>query len=460
MLIKEFIDNICDYIKYKPIREEIAEELKNHIEEQKESYIEDGIESVVAEEMAIKQMGDATEIGKRLNKIHRPKLDWKLILILIITMFFGGLVVFTRAKSHILGYSEMNVITKYCMFALIGIVCSILIYFLDYRKLQKYSNIIYAFATFIMLYTMFFGLHFNGTLYIHFGSFKLSASNITIPLYLIAFIGFIQNYDNKKKKQIKFFKYTNIDVNYDFVKIITLSILPLIMFIFIQSILSIFIVSVSYFTITAIKLLKSDENRRKKILFLTLVPTCCIGIVMGLLIISSPFRLERIVSSFNPYLDPNASGWQGIQQDLIIKSAKIFGEADDISSAINLFDEGTNFAFISLLAHYGWVISLGMVLAIMLLNIKLIINAIKIKDMYGKLLITAISTMFILKTVCNILMNFNLGIKANFNIPLISYGGENLIIDLICLAFVLSVYRRKNINLSVKINNVKNVEES
>ena len=37
--IKEFLNTVCEQIKYKPIRNSISEELENHIEESKENYI-------------------------------------------------------------------------------------------------------------------------------------------------------------------------------------------------------------------------------------------------------------------------------------------------------------------------------------------------------------------------------------------------------------------------------------
>ena len=84
-----------------------------------------------------------------------------------------------------------------------------------------------------------------------------------------------------------------------------------------------------------------------------------------------------------------------------------------------------------------------MVIAIILFSCKLILDAVKIKDEYGKLLIIGISTMFILESVLNILMNFNLGIEADFSIPFISYGEINMIVNLMILGFLLSIYKRK-----------------
>lgn len=69
----------------------------------------------------------------------------------------------------------------------------------------------------------------------------------------------------------------------------------------------------------------------------------------------------------------------------------------------------------------------------------------KIKDNYGKFLIIGISSMFILQSIFNILINLNLWIDFSFNLPFVSYGGANLVINIMCLALILSIYRRKDI---------------
>ena len=88
------------------------------------------------------------------------------------------------------------------------------------------------------------------------------------------------------------------------------------------------------------------------------------------------FRFNRITASFNPESDPNGAGWIGTNQNLIINSAQLIGESENMSNALNIFDEGTNYALISLLAHYGWITSGLMILIVVLLSIKLIINSI------------------------------------------------------------------------------------
>lgn len=145
MQIKEFLRNVCEQIKYKPIRNEISEELESHIKELKENYIQEGMNEEVAEEKAIKQMGKAEEIGKKLNKIHKPKINLQLLILLIILFEFGFLVSYIDPTDK----WKLNFIT-----IILSIIPFVLIYFFDYTKLKKHSNLIYSIATIIVLYSM------------------------------------------------------------------------------------------------------------------------------------------------------------------------------------------------------------------------------------------------------------------------------------------------------------------
>jgi cell division protein FtsW (lipid II flippase) len=45
-----------------------------------------------------------------------------------------------------------------------------------------------------------------------------------------------------------------------------------------------------------------------------------------------------------------------------------------------------------------------------------------------------------------------LWIEADFNLPFVSYGGGNLVINMMSLALILSIYRRKDIIIIQNIN--------
>lgn len=149
MQTKEFLNNVCEQIKYKPIRNEISEELENHIKESKENYMQEGMNENEAEEKAINQMGKAEEIGKKLNKIHKPKINVQLIILVLILLQFGFLVNYIDYEDK----WKLNFIT-----IILSVVPFILIYFIDYRKLKKYSNLIYIIPTVILLYSIINGI--------------------------------------------------------------------------------------------------------------------------------------------------------------------------------------------------------------------------------------------------------------------------------------------------------------
>lgn len=443
MQIKEYLKSICEQIKYKPIREEISNEIEAHIIDLKQEYINDGIKEEDAEQKAINQMGNAEEIGKKLNQIHRPRVDFKLIFITIILLGFGFLVSFIRTSQLVTNGNEANSMTKYIFFLIIGVVLSVPIYFIDYRKILKYSNILYGIASGIILWTLLFGVNVNVIPHIYISPTinSISPYTIAVPLYIISFVGFINNL--KQESEIKILQKYNINIK--LVKVIVLSLISLYLLFLIPSITSVFILSLTYLIIGTVKIIKSKENKTKNILMLWEIPII-IGFILGIyLLVGVPYIADRFEVTFNPESDASGMGWLGVNRKIIINSAQLYGEADDMSTAIDLFDEGTGFAFISILAHYGWIVAILVTVSILLLSIKLIINAIKIKENCGKSLIIGISSMFILQSIFNILMNLNLWIESNYNLPFVSYEGVNLIINLMCLSLILSVYRKKDL---------------
>lgn len=447
MLINEFLNNVCDKIKYKPIRNEISEELKNHIEEQKEDFIKSGIEEKLAEEKAIENMGNAEELGKRLNKIHKPKLDWKLVLLILILIVFGILVTIIRIRNEMSSdyrYSRRTNMVDYILALGIGMILSTVIYFIDYRRLSKYSMLFYIIATLCLIMPNGLGGTLNGRRYLYiFSTFVLPVVIIAVPLYIVAFVGFIYNINKENKIKITIQSEKNINI----IMIIVLSIISL-HFVMIQSIATAFMLGLVYMIIATIKLAKLKKRKYIAILW---VITLILFLAIILISVANDFgnyRITRLIVSFYPEMDPNGSGYEAMNRNKIIESAKLFGKVEGIDIEYNhWFEQGEAWAFITILKNYGWIVSLGMLLAIILFNVKLIKNATNIKEEYGKWLTIGISSMFILQSLFNVAMNLGFGIIASFNLPLISYGLTSLIMDMMSLALVLSVYRRKDINI-------------
>ena len=448
MQIKDFLEKVCNEIKYKPIREEISKELENHIEESKEAYIHKGESEEIAINKAIADMGDAEVIGKTLNKIHKPKLDYKLIILLLILLCFTFLVVGIKTTSHVFSEGEGPFFIRTIVYLIIGFILGLAVYFMDYTKIAKYSNYIYIASSILVIYTVqFSNYQVNGIPYLNVGNiFTVSISTVAMPLFLISFVGFIQNV-GKHKVEFRILNLETIKIDKNLIKIIILSIFSLLLLASIPSLTSAFVLGMAYMIIATVKIIKDSHKKVTNVLKLWGV-IAVLGIICIISLTTAPYRLERIVTTFYPETDPEGAGWLGINRKLIIESASVFGEAEDMSNALELFDAGTQFAFISILAHYGWIVAILLIVTIILISIKLIINSMKVKDAYGKMLIIGISCLFIFQSVFNVLMNLNLWFESGFELPFVSYGGTGLIMNMVCLALVLSIYRRKDILIS------------
>ena len=207
MNVKEFLDNVSNQIKYKPIRGIITEELEEHIDETINENMTNGLSEELAEETAIKQMGNPIQIGQKLNKVHKPKIDWITLIMTLILILFGGQLAIllypdVSFEKGTLGLNNfMTAKLQYIIFT-ITILLSIFIYFYDYRKIYKHSKIIYILATFLNIIAFFSGTRENGNIICGLEPITwVSPTTFTNLMYIIAFAGLIKNIKTKTTTQ-------------------------------------------------------------------------------------------------------------------------------------------------------------------------------------------------------------------------------------------------------------------
>lgn len=439
MQTKEFLSKVCEQIKYKPIRSEISEELENHIQELKESYIQEGIQEYEAEEKAITQMGQAEEIGKRLNKIHKPKMNLQLLMLTLILLGFGFLL--THIDNEDAWKSNLIYIS-------ISIIPFLLIYFFDYKKLQKHSYLIYCIATIVLLGPIIAGDTTWST--------RSVTRIIAMPLYIISFVGFIENISKKGEIKIEYIKTYNINIK---IVIAVLSVISLIIMLqYSRSLM--WLLLLTYYTIVTSKVIQTkNKGYIKKLLKIT-----GISIIIATVVWTVNFfnhydeAMYEITTRLN---NISGVGFESILQKDVTRSAKLIGKADnlDIKTVLLYNAEKGIFTLMAILINYGWIISILMITMVLSFSIKLIRDVTKIKDMYGKLLIIGIASSFIFRSIVCIIINLNAGLLSiNSGIPFISYGKVNLLIDILSLAVIFSVYRRKNITLNLSKESINVME--
>jgi len=446
VLIKEFLENVCNQIRYKPMREDISEELGLHIQEMKEEHMSYGLSEKEAEERVVANMGDSIEIGKKLDKIHRPKFDWILFLLVGILIGFGFLVSSIRIQR--ISGGSIYYLTRHIKFFIIGLVFSAGIYFLDYRKVVRNYKMIYILSSIIMIFTALFGYNQVGTTkWIYIKYFRVNPTNICLLLYTIAFAGMISNLD-KKVCNINIEKF-NFKFRVDILKLIIFATISIILIMSISGFTMSMVLLLSYIVIATAYIVNSKENVKKNLfkLYGFLISLGIILIIFCTLTQNGLYyiALNRLDATYNYSNDARERGWVSWKINEVLENANMFSGLDDMDPYFGLFDGGTNNALITLIAYYGISFSIIVIATVVLLAVKLIMDYRRVKDTAGSLLIIGLGSIILFQSILNILMNLNLVPTIDVSLPFVSYGMNGLLINMMSIAFILSIYRRKDI---------------
>lgn len=90
--METYLEKLLSQIRCKKARPYIAEEIRDHIECQIADNLSDGMSYEEAEKNAVTDMGDPVEVGISLDRIHKPKIAWKLLVIVGILSLLGILI--------------------------------------------------------------------------------------------------------------------------------------------------------------------------------------------------------------------------------------------------------------------------------------------------------------------------------------------------------------------------------
>ena len=71
---EEYLHTLTEQIRCKMARGTIEQEINDHIEDQKEEFLSEGMSQTEAEEAAVREMGDPVEVGLEMDRIHKENI--------------------------------------------------------------------------------------------------------------------------------------------------------------------------------------------------------------------------------------------------------------------------------------------------------------------------------------------------------------------------------------------------
>ncbi|PEM54714.1 FtsW/RodA/SpoVE family cell cycle protein [Bacillus wiedmannii] len=413
---ERFVSEVTNHIKSKEAKSFVATELDFHLKQAKNTWIEKGLSEEVAENKAVEQMGSPIKLGQELNKLHKPKVDWFLLILLVAAMGLGFLPVLA------FGYTN-DVIMNKVIFVILGVITAIGMMLLDYRKLERMGLLFYTIGVVVLLMLYCFpNASMIGEPLIKIGPIAVDCL-MAVPFFFLAWASFFNN--NRLKV----------------IHLVVLYLFSLYLFLIVSTLSSIFV----YMTMVFVMLWWSKLGK-KTALIITIVPIC-LFIIKASVSWSSGYHLDRVLGYLNPESDAGGAGFMYIRLKEVMSSAGWFGTSGD-TKFIPAAD--TDFVFASLTYYYGYVLALILVSVLSLFVARLVIISYKINDRYGKLLLVGGMTLFVVQFIYNVGMILGLLPIASISLPFISYGLTPTVFHALLIGIVLSVYRRKDMSFSMR----------
>lgn len=422
--ITAFLHTVCAPVRCREVHDQICHELLDHLEDNIEEALLEGNDENEAILQAIKRMGDPGELGYHLDQAHRPRTEW--ILLAFMTLFIGmGLcTLYSLQSSGNLMLAGIAPFQRTLIYSVLGLLITAMVYFMDYRRLQRSAASIYALALIGTLWTFLFGPHVQGKPFLVIGPLTIDFVNLSPFLFAIALAGLFLNgrWDGR-----------------GWLRALGLILPPLYLYFEASSIAG----AITFLIIAMTLLLISGAQRR----YVAVLPVGVGGFLFFLTLFAEPYRLDRFTAFLFPASDPEGSGSLYIQIREALRSAGLFGN-DTISSA-GLISQTipaihTDLILTYMIYTFGWIAGLIFIILVGLFLSRLFHVARITTDPFGRSLVIGLSALLSSQFAWAMLMNFGLAPLAGLSVPFTSYGGSMWMVNMATVGLIMGVYRRKN----------------
>ena len=152
---RDYLELMTGQIRCKKMCPVIVREVEDHIEDQKQAFMAEGMKEEEAEKAAVEEMGDPVEVGVEMDQIHRPKMPWKAIFVIALMQILSGMfAAFFLKQNESYGYiAGIRQIFRLAMaFSVMILVC-----YMDYSWIGKHARLLAgSYLLFMVLMRHFF----------------------------------------------------------------------------------------------------------------------------------------------------------------------------------------------------------------------------------------------------------------------------------------------------------------
>ncbi len=360
------------------------------------------------------------------NHIDRPLL----FAVLILMAMSAGVVYSASASWAMVKFGESSRLAYLHLFRIaLGVIALFIGLAINYSNLKKFTKSILILSMLILFITLIFGGEMKGaSRWLRFGGFGFQPSELA----KIALLFHLSTLIAAKGDLIRDFKHGFI---------------PLVIWVAGVSVLVLAQPNFSTGTmILALGFLMLYISRARILhllgIILPIVP------LLGLYLLSAPYRMERIRSFLEGGISGGGMNYQLLQGIIGFANGGLIGVGPGESKQRDLFlpESYGDFVFSIVGEEYGFIgtmFFMTLFLVILLRGFKIAKHA---PDRFGQLLAIAITSMITLYSLVNAGVTLGILPTTGLPMPFVSYGGSSLIFTCFSVGVLLNISRKTNLH--------------
>ena len=418
--LRGWLDDATGQMRWKRARPVAAKELADHLSDQYEAFLDEGMDEDAAAEATAREMGDAVETGTLLDRAWRPRPDWVMLGIVLAVAAVGKVV------QYLLGMNPANEVpilaTTQVGIYLYGVVFLFVGYYLDYTIFGRHCKLLYtlwcvvgllmAFGPlqriqsganfYLRQWVWFFPVLFAGILYSQRG--KGTAGIRNCLLYMLGMWFFAM---------------------------------------FAPSTSALCVLTVVSCGMLAAAVWRGAFGKRTKGKMVLSVLPLLVILAFGIwLIFNIPHLWDHVAILFHPQIDATGNGYMGsMMQNIMLGIPAPEIEPIDTTPLFTWNDGIGDWILATAKMQFGWagfLILLGLEVLFLVWGFRL---ARRQTGLLARSVCMGVMMTFALQTALYVLQNFGFILFSSYGLPLLSYGGNYLCQSMFLLGVLLSAQR-------------------
>ncbi|MCC6728515.1 MAG: rod shape-determining protein RodA [Chthonomonadales bacterium] len=355
----------------------------------------------------------------------RKNLDWALVLFVLAIVVIGLATLYSASRDNPGRYFQ-----KQLLWVVIGLGCMALGATIDHARLPRFAGSFYLLTIFLLVLVMVVAQEVKGaTRWIPIGSFQFQPSEFAKLMMIVCLATYLTHRQERMHQigtLVSSFVYVGVPA----------------LLIFKQPDLGTALVLIAiWFGMTYI----AGARVRHLVLFLAAGAAIFAG--MWFAGVLKDYQKSRLVAFVNPRADPKEAGYHVLQSRIAVGSGQLWGKGFRHGTQVQgrfIPESHTDFIFTVLAEEGGFFASALVVLLYGGVLLRGTVTIAQAEDTLGRLLAAGIVSLFAFHVLENIGMTIGIMPVAGVPLPLFSYGGSAMLLNMAAVGVLVGIGMRRH----------------